>query len=185
MLKCVLCMCVCFRPLAVQTEAGLVIPLTGQTIVLSNSCFTRFKRSTVAGIRADQAAAQRTTRLTVTSKHRGLSSNCLVKMITANERQRSSGCPPHSQALQCCREPAPCIRHRLNKDVLCVVINRAGHLHTSTPAIWEGCCVWSCAGFQRITSQRHTMPAWQDSRSISRQMSFQTCCLTDFAVTQM
>lgn len=67
----------------VQSEARLVPPLIGQTVALSNSCFSSFKRCTVVGIRADQAAAQRTTRLTVTSKHRGLSPNCLVKMITA------------------------------------------------------------------------------------------------------
>lgn len=66
-----------------QSEARLVLPLIGQTIALSNSCFPLFKRRTVVGIRADQAAAQRTTRLTVTSKRRGLSPNCLVKMITA------------------------------------------------------------------------------------------------------
>lgn len=66
----------------VQSEARLA-PLAGQTIAISNSCFTGFKRCTVVGIRADQAAAQRTTRLKVTSKHHGLSPNCLVKMITA------------------------------------------------------------------------------------------------------
>lgn len=72
----------------VQAKAGLVLPLIGQTTALSNSRFRGFKHCTVVGIRADQAAAQRTMRLTVTSKHHGLSSNCLVKMITA---KRGSG----------------------------------------------------------------------------------------------
>lgn len=62
----------------VQGKVILVLPLIGQTIALSNCSFTSFKHYTVVGIRVDQAAAQRTTRLKVTSKHHGLSPNCLV-----------------------------------------------------------------------------------------------------------
>lgn len=78
----------------VQREPRLLLPLIGQTIALSNSCFTSFKRCTVVGIRADQAAAQRTTRLTVTSKNRGLSPNCLVKMITAKRDRGAAAALP-------------------------------------------------------------------------------------------
>lgn len=83
--------CVCVY---VQCEARLVLLLIGQTIALSNSCFTSFKRCTVVGIRADQAVAQRTTRLTVTSKHRGLSPYCLVKMITAKRDRGTAAALP-------------------------------------------------------------------------------------------
>lgn len=62
-----------------------------QTVV-----FTRFKRRTLLGIRADQASAQKTTRLTVTSKHYGLSPNCLPKIDNSKERQWNSGYPPHA-----------------------------------------------------------------------------------------
>lgn len=99
----------------VQGDAKPLFPLIGQTLALSNSCFTSFKRCTVVGIRADQAPAQRTTRLTVTSKHHGLSPNCLVKMITET---RDSGTVAALAALtEAVLQNAPCNSHSLNKHV--------------------------------------------------------------------
>lgn len=92
---------------AFMSIVKLVLPLIEQTIALSNSCFTCFKRGALVGIRADQAAAQRTTRLTVTSKHRGLSPNCLVKMITAKRETEEQRLPSLLLLRHCCRALAP------------------------------------------------------------------------------
>lgn len=81
---------------------------TGPYINWTNNCFiqfllTCFKSCTVVGIRADQAVAQRTLRLTVTSKHHGLSPNCLVKMITAKRETEEQWLPSLLSWRQCCR----------------------------------------------------------------------------------
>lgn len=91
----------------------LVLPLIGQTIALSNCSFTS---CTVVGIRVDQAAAQRTTRLKVTSKHHGLSPNCLVKMIRETAEQRLPSPALIEAALQRATV-APRHSYRLNKDM--------------------------------------------------------------------
>lgn len=83
------------------------------TIASSNSCLNRFKHCTIVGIRADQAAAQGTLRLTVTSKLRGLCPNCLVKN-DKGKRETEAQLLPSSALLRAAL--ASRNNHILNKD---------------------------------------------------------------------
>lgn len=114
---CMYHMCLKVMYVHVQGEAKLRFPLIGQTFALSSSCFISFKRCTVVKIRADQALAQRTTRLTVTSKHHGLSPNCLVKMITET---RDSGAVAALPALiEAVLQNAPCNGQPQQRRAMC------------------------------------------------------------------
>lgn len=137
---------VCFKisMQAVQNQSK-----TGPYINWTNNCFiqfllTCFKSCTVVGIRADQAVAQRTLRLTVTSKHHGLSPNCLVKMITAKRETEEQWLPSLLSWRQCCRgassmqQSTPQQRRVMCKNELRCVFTYVYICYL------RGLCIWSC-----------------------------------------